>query len=160
MRIVVQARVGAGNADHLQQLHGTLARLLLVHVQVQFERLGDLAPDRQHRVERGHRILEDHGDAVAANLAQLVFAQLEQVLTVKPHFAVHDLAGWLWNQANERHDAHALARAGLAHDRHGLALVDRVRNPIHCMDDAVLREELRFQVLHLEQFGHVNGFSP
>ena len=45
------AGVCAWYADHLQQLHGTLACLFLVQVQVQFKRLGDLAPDRKHGVE-------------------------------------------------------------------------------------------------------------
>ena len=31
------------------------------------ERLHDLQPDLQHRVERGHRLLEDHGDLAAAD---------------------------------------------------------------------------------------------
>ena len=35
-------------------------------------RLGDLVADREDRVERGHRLLEDHRDVVAADLSQLV----------------------------------------------------------------------------------------
>ncbi len=34
---------------------------------VQRQRLGDLPADGQHRVERGHRLLEDHRDLVAAH---------------------------------------------------------------------------------------------
>jgi hypothetical protein len=36
---------------------------------VQAQRLGDLVADGEHRVERGHRLLEDHRDAVAADRA-------------------------------------------------------------------------------------------
>ena len=39
------------------------------------QHLGHLAADREHRVERAHRILEDHGHARAADLARLRFAQ-------------------------------------------------------------------------------------
>ena len=99
--IVIQARFGPGNADHLEELHGPLARLALAHVEVQFQRLGDLAADGEHRIERGHGILEDHGDAVAANVPQLILTQLEQIAPVKPDFAVNNLAGRLGNQANE-----------------------------------------------------------
>ena len=38
---------------------------------VQFEDFADLPLDRVQRVERGHRLLEHHGDACAANRAQL-----------------------------------------------------------------------------------------
>jgi hypothetical protein len=109
-----------------KQLHRPPPRLLLVHVQVQFQRFGDLAANRQHRVKRGHRVLKDHGDAVAANLAQLFLAHLDQVLTVKQDLAVYNFTGWLGNQADERHHAHTLAGTGFTYNRNGLAFVNRV----------------------------------
>ena len=42
---------------------------LLRDVLVQPDRLDQLVPDRVHRVQRGHRVLEDHRDVVAADLA-------------------------------------------------------------------------------------------
>ena len=42
--------------------------------EVQPGRLGDLLADREDGVERGHRILEDHRDVVAADLAHLGLA--------------------------------------------------------------------------------------
>ena len=41
---------------------------------VEPHRLGDLVADREDRVERRHRLLEDHRDLVAADLAHLVVA--------------------------------------------------------------------------------------
>ena len=38
------------------------------------DRLGDLRADREDRVERGHRLLEDHRDQPAAHLAQAAVA--------------------------------------------------------------------------------------
>jgi hypothetical protein len=49
---------------------------------------GHLAPDRQNRVQRGHRLLEDHRDLVAADLLDVAFADRRQV-----EIAVADLAG-------------------------------------------------------------------
>ena len=43
----------------------------LVQPEVRLERLADLAPDRQHRVQARHRVLEDHRDLAAADPAQL-----------------------------------------------------------------------------------------
>ena len=36
---------------------------------------GDLVADAHDRIERGHGLLEDHGDARAAKLAQLIGGQ-------------------------------------------------------------------------------------
>ena len=47
--------------------------------QVAAQRLGDLRRRSQHRVQRGHRVLEDHGDAVAAQpLPCARFRQLQR----------------------------------------------------------------------------------
>ncbi len=40
-------------------------------------------PIGQHRIERGHRLLEDHRDGVAADLAHLLLGQIEQVAAVE-----------------------------------------------------------------------------
>jgi hypothetical protein len=45
---------------------------------VQPQRLADLARDGVHRVQRRHRLLEDHADAVAANLAHGVLVAPDQ----------------------------------------------------------------------------------
>ena len=58
--VLAEALLGFGDADGLQQRERGGAGLGLVHVQVLDERLGDLALDLHHRVERGHRVLEDH----------------------------------------------------------------------------------------------------
>ena len=41
------------------------------HAHVQPQHLGDLVADGEHRVERRHRLLEDHRDVLAAQVAQL-----------------------------------------------------------------------------------------
>ena len=43
------------------------------------QRFGDLLADRHHRVERRHRLLEDHRDLVAAHVAHLLLGELEQI---------------------------------------------------------------------------------
>ena len=46
---------------------------------VQHQHFGDLVTDRQHRVERGHRLLEDHRYRIAANLAHLRLGKQQQI---------------------------------------------------------------------------------
>ena len=43
------------------------------------DRLGDLPADRQHRVQRSHRLLEHHADVAAPHLAHLLLGQPHQI---------------------------------------------------------------------------------
>ena len=102
---------------------------------VRAHRLGDLIADGEHRVQAGHRLLEDHRDAVAADVAHLRRRQVEQVPAVE-----HDLPGG--DAAGRRHQAHhgqrqhRLAAAGLADDAEGAAAIDRDVHAIHRGDVA------------------------
>jgi hypothetical protein len=49
------------------------------------QRLGDLLADAHQRVERGLRILEDHGHLFAAQPRQVTVGSSEQLLTVEPN---------------------------------------------------------------------------
>ena len=98
-----------GPAPRLRDLHevehrGRLRlRRPLREAPMQLERFGDLAPDRHHRIERGHRLLEDHRDPVAPNLAHPLLAHLEQVLAVEPDRARCDLRGRYGQQPEDGH---------------------------------------------------------
>ena len=46
-----------------------------------------LAADREHRVQRRHRLLEDHRDLAAAHAAHLFFAEREQVAALVENFS-------------------------------------------------------------------------
>ena len=73
VRVVVDALLGGRDADQLQQLDGARSRpARSVMFRCSCSDFADLAADGQHRVERGHRVLEDHGDLVAADMAHLV----------------------------------------------------------------------------------------
>jgi hypothetical protein len=54
---------------------------------VRADRLGQLPADGQHRVERGHRLLEDHGDAVAADFPHPALAQPGSLHVAEPYGA-------------------------------------------------------------------------
>ena len=88
VRIGIEPARGIADADQGQQFEGAGARLLAAQALVQFEDFADLPRDRVQRVERGHRLLEHHGDVVAADLAHRVLVGADQVLAVE-----QDLAG-------------------------------------------------------------------
>ena len=76
----------------LQHGDGGLLALGLAEIgPVQAEHLHQLSPDRLHRIERRHRLLEDHGDAVAAHLVHLIRRQRQQLLPLKADGARHHL---------------------------------------------------------------------
>ena len=80
VRIRVDALLGRRDADELEHLDRDLARLAPRLALVQPHRLADLIADGEHRVERRHRLLEDHRDPVAADRAHLGGRQREQIL--------------------------------------------------------------------------------
>ena len=87
MRVVLGARFRARNADPVERLGRARLRLLAVHVEVRLERLADLPADSQHRVQRRHRVLEDHRDLAPADSPQGTVALPDQVLTVEERAA-------------------------------------------------------------------------
>ncbi len=74
--IVAGPAGGVGDPDVLEQLDRPMAGGGLTCVAVGEERLGDLVADAVHRVQAREWILEDHRDVLAADLAQLVRAEV------------------------------------------------------------------------------------
>ena len=56
---------------------------LLRHREMLLDRFGELKPDRQDRVQRGHRLLKDHADLPAAHLADVLLAQGEKIAAIE-----------------------------------------------------------------------------
>ena len=67
----------------LEHVHGVLARLRFECARVQPRDLRQLLRDPHERIERRHRILEDHRDPLAADLPHLVVGQRQQVDAVE-----------------------------------------------------------------------------
>ena len=91
---------------------------------MRLQRLADLEADREARVERRHRLLEDHrhvaaDDAGAARAATIV----SRSRAVEAH-AVGGHGRGPGQQAHHREHRHRLAGAGFADDRDDLVAVD------------------------------------
>ena len=108
-------------------------------------RLGDLVADREHRVQRGHRLLEDHGDPVAADRTHRRLVEAEQIAALEAHRAVDDAADLGRQQPQDRQRGDALAAAGFADDAERLAGIDREADAVDGARDAVLGEEMRLE---------------
>ncbi len=124
VRIGVEPLFRVTDADLLEEFQRPRPRRLLAHAAMQLQDFHHLLRDRVQRVERGHRLLEDHGDLVAAHLPQLLLVGLQQVLSFE-----QDLPAWMagrrvGQELQHRQRRHRLARTGFAHQRHRLALAD------------------------------------
>ena len=98
-----------------------LARLQRVQALVQDQRFSDLVADREHRVQRRHGLLEDHGNFIAPNRTERVITGLRQVQQaaarrLKQDFAGDNFSARVIGQPHDGLRRHGFARTGLAND--------------------------------------------
>ena len=80
--VLIEPLLGIGNADAVQQRR-RLAPLVRRAAGIAILDIDHLPADRQHGIERRHRVLEHHGDAAPAQVAEFGGAQLQQVAAVE-----------------------------------------------------------------------------
>src|SRR3569832_2339912 len=83
MRILVEPSGGGRDADLVEQLHGAVARLCRRYRAMRAQRLGQLVADRVARIERSHRLLEDHRHAISAQAAHALLRRGGEVDAVE-----------------------------------------------------------------------------
>ena len=146
---------GVGDAHQVEHLRGLGHGRVPANARlVDLDGLGDLEPDGQDRVERRHRILEDHGDVVAAESPALWLGHADQLgapIADRPA----DLGAGR-KESHHRQERHRLARPRLTDDAQNLAGVHREAHTPHSLHRPVRRPERDLQVGHLEQ-GSVHG---
>src|ERR1700694_1113072 len=113
-------------------------------------RLGDLVSDPHHRIERGHRLLENHRNAISPDLPHPVLVEIEKIGSFELNRAADDPAGGVGDEAHDRQRGHALAATGFAHDRQRLATADVERDVVDGLEQPRTREEHRPQPLDVE----------
>ena len=119
MRILRQPLLGRGNADRGEQLDAALFGAGVVKLEMLLQRLDQLGADREHRIERRHRVLEHDRQRAAAQLAQFLRRKLQQILAVEHHAAGEFCL--LRQQLQDRPRQHGLAATGFADDAERLA---------------------------------------
>ena len=86
VRIRIYPLRRVGNSDHVQQCDRPFARRATAEALMQDQGFADLVGDRQHRVQRRHRVLEDHRDLAAADAPHRPLRELTQILAVVENF--------------------------------------------------------------------------
>ena len=133
----MDALFGIGDADLGEGVDGAGECGFSAELLVEFERLGELVADAHEGVERGHRILEDHRDALAADFQEFLLGSFEEIGAGEHGGAALDAAGWHGDEAKQGIAGDRFAGAGLADDPEGLALVHGEGHVLHGMDGAV-----------------------
>src|SRR5262249_44658204 len=116
------------------------------------DRLDDLVANGERRIERGHRLLEDHGEPRATQVAQLARRDLEQVAAFEMNLAAH--FGILRRQqAHDGERRHALAAARLAYQSQGAAALEREVDAVDGANRAVVGGKADGELPQFQQGG-------
>jgi hypothetical protein len=150
-RIGMIALARTGDLDLLQRLDRLLAavghrRLLYVLAQ----HVLDLVTYFADRIERRARILEDHRDFAAAQVAHLAFGRTLDVDAGKHHRALGDPPRAVENP-HHRVGGDGFAGAGFADDAERLALGHRDIDVLHRFHDAAPGGEFHREIVDVEQ---------
>jgi hypothetical protein len=147
--VVARARPRRRDPHAAEDLDHPLPQGLPRLRQVQRHRFQHLYAHAEHRVQRGTRVLEDHGDVLAADVGQRALVEGEQVLAAEPHLA-GDAAGGTADEAQDRLGGQRLARSRLADEADDLAAPDLKGHVVHGTEGPVLRAELDGQSPHVQ----------
>ncbi len=149
VRVLLDPAARVRDVHEIEQLHHPRPGLTLGHVHVLLHDLLDLASDPEHRIQRGHRLLEDERDLPSTDLPQARPGRSEQLVPLEEH-APGD-ARRLREEAEDREGRHALPAAGLAHDSQDLARLEGQRHAVDGMDTALVRVEADREVTDVEE---------
>ena len=153
MWVLVEPGLRFGDADAVEQRHGALAGGALAHAPEPDGGFGHLPADRVHRVERGHRFLEDHRDPRPLHrVGEPAFGHVEQVVVTHLQSGRRDL-GAARHEPHQGQRGHRLARPALADDAQRLTRLQPERDIVHRVQPPRGHRQAHTQVLHLEQ-GH------
>ena len=123
MREGAEAGGGSGDADLVEEFDDAGADAVAGNGGVGAQGFGDLPADGVAGVQRGHRLLEDHGDVAADEFSPRAGGEFQQVGAVEAEGVGGDFSG----EGDEAHDGehrHAFAGAGFADDGEKVAFRD------------------------------------
>ena len=148
MRVLVEATLCERDLHELQHLDRTLLCFLFRHVFMKKKCLDELLSDGKHRIQGGHRLLENHRDLLAADLTHLILGHLYDIFSLEEDLAALDLPRLL-DQSHDRERSHALSTAGLTYDTQRFSFLYIEGNIIDRFYEAGLGMKVGFQILYL-----------
>jgi len=138
-----------GGMDSLPNIGAGYMRLM------DADSFGDLSADGHHGIERGHRLLEDHGDFAATDGAHRVFRQREKIAASEIYFTADGRVGRKKAQDGER--GGGLAGAGLTDEAEDFTGLDVKADVVYSRARATRGCKLDGEIADIEQSRlHVN----
>ena len=129
-------------AHQAQELDDACARRGPAHSLVEIKRLGDLLLDAVERVERGHGLLEDHGDAIAPDRLERSRRRMHEILALEQDAALGVVPrDRIRQQLQDRECRHRLSGAAFADERQCLALREVEGHAFHRVNAVTRRLE-------------------
>ncbi len=160
VRIGGELRRRVGNADPFQ--HGNRARLERVAAKVGVTvalRVDELRAQCENRIERSHRILEDHRDTRAAQLAQRLRLERQKILPVERDASRH-AAGVFREKSEQGKRERRLAAAALADKAEDLTPADRQADVAQHVQGTVARRRSRRTGFRSRRAGRTSWLAP
>ena len=123
---------------------------------MRLQSIHELPLDCEDRIERGHRLLKDHADLVAAELTHEVLRGLGEVDRVSRarcelEFAPGYPPAAKFDQAHEREGGHRFSRTRFANEADSLTRIDRKRDAVHRDDRPAIGLEFDPQTVDRHQ---------
>ena len=111
----------------------------------------DLITDAEHRIEAGHRILQDDRNAAAADLPHLSFGFPEQIVSVEADRAACDPGVGLRHQPQNGQRGHGFAAARLADDTETSPGIQLETDAVDGLVDAAAAVQMGPEIFDFEQ---------
>src|SRR5687768_8051013 len=100
MRVVADALRGIGNSDRVEELDGAGRRFPASGQAMHAQGFANLVSNREDRIERGRRLLEDEADVSAPDGAHVSFRQRQEIASLESDVPRENASGW----AHQPHD--------------------------------------------------------
>jgi len=149
MRICAEPVAWRGNADLSQYIEGFLPGLVAGELPVETKSLGDLEANSHDRIERGHRLLKNHGDAVAAKFLHLLGGEPQKIMSTEKDFPRHD-ATRRRDKSHYRECRDALAAPRFTHNGERFAFLQRKADGVDGLYRTTGEDEMRGKICNLQ----------
>ena len=158
MRILFKASRRIGDTDAIEHRQRFRFRRPAVQPLIAHQNFAHLAANGQHRIQRRHRVLENHRNLTAANPPHLLRRFLRQVIAAKANAAAGNFA-IIAQQLENRFTGDALTASGFSDNADQFPGVQRKTDATHRVYFTLTGEEGCVQVFKFQQVTH-RGWLP
>src|SRR4051812_15448578 len=154
VRVVAHPPLRLRDLHQPEHLDRPVARFTGAHALMQTHGFANLFADGEYRIERGHRLLEDHGYLVAADPTHLFVARCGEVVPPVDDLAADNPPNAAGEEPHDRERRDALAAAGFANQPHRRPVLYVEGHTIDGTKLAVAGKERGLKIANAEERSH------